>query len=160
MKASLTKATYSKQATTIFAVIFALMAILGFMSIMTPESGGDSGIATETLPIRTNYSGYLLRVVVVTVTMIVVLIFGLQIYKKQIKLKGKNNLTVNFQGRHYLNDKQYLLKLEIEGKQILLGVSETSINFLTELKPDEDMDETNPSFGTVMDLETNKGQRV
>ncbi len=158
MRSSLTKATYSKQATTVFAVIFALMAILGFMSIITPDSGRDIATAKETLPVTSNYSGYLLRVVVVTITMIVVLIVGLQIYKKQIKLKGKNNLSVTIHERYYINDKQYLLKVEIEDKQILLGVSEASINFLTELNSHGT--ENSPSFGTILDLETNKGTQV
>jgi len=161
MIGNIKKATYSKQATTLFALIFALMAILGLVSIMSPNSADEIVTPSQTIPVTNTYTGYLLRVVVVTLTMIVLLIIALKIYQKQMKLKGKNNLVLNIQGRHYINEKQYLLKVNIEGKYLLLGVSESSINFISELDaPVDDPDSDTNSFGTILDLETNKATKI
>ena len=160
MRPALKKGSYSKQGTTIFAIIFALMAILGLMSIMSPDTAEEAS-STETLHTPNTYTGYLLRVVVVTITMIVVLIVGLKIYNKQMKLKGKNSLNLNVMGRHYINDKQYLLKVNIEDRNLLLGVTESNISLITELESMvEDDDQEAASFGTILDLETNKETRV
>lgn len=155
------KVTARKQATNIFALLFALMAILGLISIISPDVAEVAQTSTESIQPRSNYSGYLLRIVVVTITMIAVLIVSLKIYKKQMKLKGGNNLRVTTLGKHYINDKQYLLKVNIEDKNILLGVSDSSINYLTELEysADEKADEDR-SFGTILDLETNEETKV
>ncbi len=155
----LQKATYSKQTTKIFIIIFGLMAILGLISIMTPASS-EAPAEIEPLHTSSTYSGYLLRVVVVTFTMIVLLIVGLKVYSGQMKLKGKNNLRLNILGRHYLNQKQYLLKVNIEDRNLLLSVSESNINFITELESPADDETDEPSFGTILDLETNKETRV
>lgn len=166
MKPRLSKVTYNKQATTIFALLFAAMAIMGFVSILTPQGEPTSQAlqvtadAPQQVPMHNTYSGYLLRVVVVTLVMIVVLIMGLRLYNKQLKLKGKNNLDLIPLGKHYLNDKQYLLKVKVEDRNILLGVSETSINFITELDGDDDPEIDKPSFGTVLDLETNQETKL
>ncbi len=149
------KQIYNKQGTTLFAIIFALIAILGFVSILSPEPSKTPEPA-ETFQTRSTYSGYLFRVVIVTLTMIVVLIVGLSVYKKQIKSKSKSNLTLNIIGRHYINDKQSLIKVHVEGKYLLLGVSETSINYITELeRPGDDLEEQE-DFGSILDLETRK----
>lgn len=155
------KAIYSKQVTNIFALIFAVIAILGFISIFSPDHSENDAPIAENLKPQNTYSSYLLKVVVVTITMIVMLVLGLRVYKKQTRLKAKNSLLVDVLGRHYINDKQYLLKIEVEDKYLLLGVSDTSINCLVELdKPKQLADEDESSFGTVLDLETNKAAQV
>ncbi len=160
------KKTYNKKASNIFVVIFALMAILGMISTMSPDTveGDMEPGSTESLQTRSTYSGYLLRIMVVTVTMVIILIVGLKIYNKQMRLKGKNNLSVTMLGRHYINDKQYLLKVFIEDRHLLLSVSDANINFLTELEApgdeEEEEAEKDQSFGTILDLETNKESKV
>ncbi|MCF6238378.1 MAG: hypothetical protein L3J79_06150, partial [Candidatus Marinimicrobia bacterium] len=84
MRPRLTKTTYSKQGTAIFAVIFAMIAILGMMSILTPDKIEEPDEVSQVITTRSNYSGYLMRVVVVTLTMMVVLRVGLRIYRKQL----------------------------------------------------------------------------
>ncbi len=155
------KAVYSKQVTNVFALLFAIIAILGFISIFTPDHSENNATITENLKPQNTYSSYLLKVAVVTITMIVMLVLGLRVYKKQIRLKAKNSLVVDILGRHYISDKQYLLKVDVEDKYLLLGVSDTSINCLAELdKPKELDDEDGSSFGTVLDLETKKTVQV
>lgn len=123
------------------------------VEVLSPDS--------EVLQTRSTYSGYLLRIVIVTLALIVVILTGLRIYQKQIKLKGKNNLNVTMMGRHYINDKQYLLKVFIEDRNILLGVSDSAINFITELEaPADDVEDEDASFGTILDLETNKATKA
>lgn len=161
MRTQLNKGKYSPLASRLFALIFALIAILGMMSIFSPEPIEVPDTEQEVFKPRTTYSGYLLRVVTVTVIMVVFIIAGLWLYKKQLTHKGKNNLNVNLLGKHYLNDKQYLLKVLIEDRYILLGVSESSINYLTELDNMEDEQEPKPgSFGTILDLDTNEETQV
>ena len=123
------------------------------VEVLSPDS--------EVLQTRSTYSGYLLRIVIVTLALIVVILTGLRIYQKQIKLKGKNNLNVTMMGRHYINDKQYLLKVFIEDRNILLGVSDNAINFITELEvPADEVEDEDTSFGTILDLETNKATKA
>ncbi len=161
MKPKLKKAVYSKQGTNLFAIIFALMAILGFISILSPEVAEQVPASEEAFSSRTIYSGYLLRVVIVTVTMIVILIVGLKFYKKRMKISGKDNLNMNVLGRHYISDKQYLLKVMIEDKYLLLGISESNISYLTQLAgPVDDPDEKTATFGTILDLETDKASKA
>jgi len=155
MSFTLKKSVYSKQSTLIFALIFAAIAILGFASLISPAASTKIAAPNEAVSSQGTYSGYLTRVVIVTFTMVVVLIIGLRIYKQQMVLKGKNNLAVTIMGRHYINDKQYLLKVNIESKNMLLGITESNITFLTELQHSEaEADES--SFGSVLDLKTNK----
>jgi len=151
----------SKQATYLFAMIFALIAIAGFVSLVSPGTPEAPAAGSETLPTNSKYSGYLFRVVAVTSALVVFLIVGLRIYRKQIQLSGKNNINLNLLGRYYLNDKQYLLKVTIDDRNLLLGVSDSSINLITELDLDrnDDSDEPTP-FGRVLDLETNKETQV
>ena len=156
MKSRLAKSVYNKQGTMLFAIIFAMIAVLGFVSILSPGAGEEIVTPTSEIQAHSNYSGYLFRVVIVTLTMIIVLIVGLKIYRKQMKLSGKNNLDISTISRHYINDKQYLLKVFVEEKYLLLGVSDTSINFITELSSpiDEDHEKAAP-FGTILDMKKN-----
>lgn len=147
------------QGTKIFVVIFALITILGFVSILSPDPKADPPApATEqALQPSSTYSGYLFRVVAVTLLLIVFLVIGLRLYRKQILLKGKNSLNMNLLGRYYINDKQYLLKVSIDDRNLLLGVSDSSINLITELDMDEaEAEISDRPFGTILDLETNK----
>ena len=151
------KTISGKQGRFLFLVIFALITILGFVSIISPDKPMTTPTenSEKTLDTRGTYSGYLFRVVAVTVALVVFLIVGLRIYRKQIQLHGKNSINMNMLGRYYINDKQYLLKVAIEDRNLLLGVSESSINLITELDLDDvDPDEPKTPFGTILDLET------
>jgi flagellar biogenesis protein FliO len=131
------------------------------MSILTPESAPVPEEPSQVINTRSDYSGYLFRVVMVTLTMIVGLVIGLRIYQKKMKLSGKNNLELSILGRHYINGKQYLLKVLVEDRYLLLGVSDSSINFITELEDPDDNDSTSDtSFGSILDLETKEETRV
>ena len=46
------------------------------------------------------------------------------------------NATANIEvlGKHYINTKQHLLIVRIDKRKMVLGVSDSSINFLTELE--------------------------
>ncbi|MEA3286008.1 MAG: flagellar biosynthetic protein FliO [Candidatus Marinimicrobia bacterium] len=161
MRTKLNKASYNKQGSTIFAIIFALIAILGIMSILTPPSVPEPEEPSQIINTRSNYSGYLSRVVIVTLTMIVILVVGLKMYQKNNKRGGKNSLGINILGRHYINNKQYLLKVLVEDKYLLLGVSESTINFITELEDSTDMgSSSDTSFGSIIDLETKEETKV
>lgn len=144
----------SKQANFLFIAIFAIIAVLGFVSILSPSSSSTVEAEDQPLQTRSTYSGYLFRVVAVTLAMVVFLIVGLRIYRKQIQLQGKNSINLDLLGRYYINDKQYLLKVAIDDRNLLLGVSENSINMITEL--DLGDDDQGESFGRILDLETNQ----
>ena len=151
------------QATTLFIILFALIAILGFTSILSPGDGDGADIQTvegePQLPTpSTAYSSYLMKVMAVTFLMIAALIVGLRVYRKQMHLRGKNNLKLNVLGKFYLNDKQYLMKVNIDDRDLLLGVSEQSINLITELSMDAEPED--PSFGHILDLETKESRPV
>ena len=150
----------NKRATAIFALLFALIAILGLVSIITPQPGTDTGDQEAPLKTRSTYSGYLFRVVAVTITLVVFLVVGLRVYRKQVMLRGKNSLSINLLGRYYINDRQYLLKVAIDDRNLLLGVSEGSISLITELDAEAAEAPEKRSFGRILDLENNKETQV
>ena len=43
------------------------------------------------------------------------------------------SLNIEVLGKHYINTKQHLLIVRIDKRKMVLGVSDSSINFLTEL---------------------------
>ncbi len=161
MKSSLKRQPAKKQGSTLFAIIFGIIAILGLMSILSPSPDAVTSDSVDGFGSRGTYTGYLFKVVAVTITMVIILIVGLRIYKKQLGVKGKNNLNLSVLGRHYINDKQYLLKVSVEDKYMLLGVSDSNINYITELSgPSDEDDDEQASFGTILDLETNEERPV
>ena len=104
---------------------------MGFMSILTPESAPEPEEPSQIINTRSTYSGYLFRIIIVTLTLVVGLVVGLKIYQRKVHHNGKNNLDISMLGRHYINSKQYLLKVMVEDRYLLLGVSDSAINFIT-----------------------------
>jgi len=161
MSPKLNKISQKKYGSTLFAIIFGMIAVLGFMSILSPTPDVVTPETADGFNSQGTYTGYLFKIVAVTLTMIVVLIVGLRIYKKQLSVTGTKNFSIHILGKHYINNKQYLLKVFVEDKYMLLGVSDSSINFISELDgPAEGSDGESKNFGTILDLETNQESKV
>jgi len=138
------------------ALIFILIAIIGMILIYTkpdhkksesaPMPEVESGQLQKSYP-KPALGSYLIRTVVVTGAIIVLIIIGAKVYRRRLK----NDLPFRFQlkvvGRKYLSPKQYLAVIKTGQRHLLLGVTDNSIQLLTELNDEElisDRDETGP----------------
>jgi len=138
------------------ALIFILIAIIGMILVYTKPDYQKSKSApvpeVESEQIQKNYpkpalGSYLIRTVVVTGAIIVLIIIGAKVYRRRLK----NDLPFRFQlkvvGRKYLSPKQYLTIIKTGQRHLLLGVTDNSIQLLTELQDEElisDEDDTGP----------------
>ena len=90
---------------------------------------------------RPNYPTLIVRVTLLTVIAGLCTYVFVKYYRNKIQpLNASANVEVL--GKHYINTKQHLLIVRIDKRKMVLGVSDSSINFLTEL---EFSDERNKS---------------
>jgi|GEM_PF-749109 len=138
------------------AFIFILIAIIGMILVYTKPDDQKSKPApepeVESEQIQKSYpkpalGSYLIRTVVVTGAIIVFIVVGAKVYRRRLK----NDLPFRFQlklvGRKYLSPKQYLAVIKTGQRHLLLGVTDNSIQLLTELKDEElitEEDDTGP----------------
>ena len=59
-----------------------------------------------------------------------------------VLVKGNPAENIEVLGKHYINTKQHLLIIRIDKRKMVLGVSDSSINFLTELETSDEPEET------------------
>lgn len=138
------------------AFIFILIAIIGMILVYTkPDSKKseaapvpeiESGQNQKSYP-KPAWEVYLFRTVVVTGAIVVLIVIGAKVYRRRLK----NNLPFQFQlklvGRKYLSPKQYLAIIKTGQRHLLLGITDNSIQLLTELNDEElisDEEDTGP----------------
>lgn len=131
----------SKGGNYALAALFGLIFLLGIWSVLSPEpTVVDDGDSPANSP--SSYGGYLLRVMLITLALIAVLIVVARVAKKQNMLAQTTDLKMRILGKRYISPKQYFMKVMIDDRYLLLGVSEQSINLITELaEPGELPDE-------------------
>ena len=81
---------------------------------------------------RPNYPTLIVRVTLLTAIAGLCTYVFVKYYRNKIQpLNASANIEIL--GKHYINTKQHLLIVKIDNRKIVLGVSDSSINFLTEL---------------------------
>ena len=81
---------------------------------------------------RPNYPTLIVRVTLLTAIAGLCTYVFVKYYRNKIQpLNSSANIEVL--GKHYINTKQHLLIVRIDKRKMVLGVSDSSINFLTEL---------------------------
>jgi flagellar biogenesis protein FliO len=140
---------------SLFILIFALI-IIGFPvnsgsdnadSSLTVSSKQDSSVFyRDRMPLTDNEGssifGYLVRVIFVTAVLIVCIVFGAKFYRKWVfKQMGPVKNRIRVLGRQAVGPKQFIVLVSIEGKKYALGVTDQSVNILTDLGPMEENDE-------------------
>ena len=81
---------------------------------------------------RPDYPTLIIRVTLLTAIAGLCTFIFVKYYKNKIQpLNASANIEIL--GKHYINTKQHLLIVRIDKRKMVLGVSDSSINFLTEL---------------------------
>lgn len=81
---------------------------------------------------RPNYPEMIVRVTILTLIASLMAYFFIKYYRKKIDPLGTAS-NIEILGKHYINSKQHLLLIRVEDRKLMLGVSDSSINYITEL---------------------------
>ncbi len=81
---------------------------------------------------RPNYPEMIVRVTILTSIASLMAYFFIKYYRKKIDPLGTAS-NIEILGKHYINSKQHLLLIKVEDRKLMLGVSDSSINYITEL---------------------------
>ncbi len=92
------------------------------------------------VPARPDLGGYLLKVVLVTLFIIVLIIVGARWYGKFTNFNPGSS-QIRILAKHNVGPKQLLLMIRIERKKLLIGVTENSINLLSDLGESDDSED-------------------
>ena len=119
----------------VFAVVSALILIL---FILFPGENATNDVAQanssnygESVPFNSNYSHYFLRTLGITGIIIILILVGFKWYKNKLSFEG-DYFSMEILGKQHISPKQYLMMVRIEGRKLLMGVSEHSINLVKE----------------------------
>jgi flagellar biogenesis protein FliO len=115
-------------------IVLLILSVVFSGSFNTIESL-DSNVSSEqetNKNSRPNYPALIVRVTLLTAIAGLCTYIFVRYYKNKIQ---PLNATANIEvlGKHYINTKQHLLIVRIDKRKMVLGVSDSSINFLTEL---------------------------
>ena len=119
----------------VFAVVSALILIL---FILFPGENATNDVAQanssnygESVPFNSNYSHYFLKTLGITGIIIILILVGFKWYKNKLSFEG-DYFSMEILGKQHISPKQYLMMVRIEGRKLLMGVSEHSINLVKE----------------------------
>ena len=149
---------HSTRGSYILVLIFGLLFVISVWSILNPEPTAVDEPEVERAANGPSYGEYLLRLVLVGGALVVVLIVVARVIKRKTSHSANQTLDMHILGKRYLNPKQYFMKVMIEDRFLLLGVTDQNISLITELPdPGEDVIEDikkqseQPTFGSILD---------
>ena len=123
----------------IVIVGFIITAIFYLAWDSTPENNSPNSYqiaqtdsSNYTVPARPNLSGYLFKVILVTVIIMVLIVLGAKWYGKFSTIAGSSS-QIKILAKTHIGSKQILLIIRIEGRKLLLGVTDHSINLISDL---------------------------
>jgi len=79
-----------------------------------------------------SYPGFVMKTIIITCAIIVLFVLGAKLYKKQQRSEIFDKMKIDIIGRKYIDAKHYLIMVSVQGRQLLLGVSDNSINLIAE----------------------------
>ena len=88
------------------------------------------------------YTGGIIKTIVISALFIIFLIAGIILFRKKFKSSRAFGMDMEILGKKYFGQKQFLIMVKIEGRKLLLGVTDNSINLIKEFEVDEN-DEIN-----------------
>ena|GEM_PF-5425178 len=118
----------------IFLVLF--QPKVTFAQSVTKDSllFSNTDSTTSIQPQNNRMEGYYYRVFVVTGLIILILLIGLNIYKKKSgHLTAVNKQAIKIIARRAIGPKQYILLAIIDGRKFALGVTDQSVNKIADL---------------------------
>jgi flagellar biogenesis protein FliO len=119
-------------------------------SIIAVQSSDSSMVFRERESLikkeQSSFFGYLVRVIFVTAIVIVLIIFGLKSYKKYIL----HNVTlsqnrIRILGRQAVGHKQYVVIIVLGNRKYALGVTDHSVNLITDMGEIDEKEEQEES---------------
>ena len=72
----------------------------------------------------------------ITAFIIILILVGFKWYKNKLSFEG-DYFSMEVLGKQHISPKQYLMMVRIEGRKLLMGVSEQSINLVKEFVEEE-----------------------
>lgn len=123
------------------ALVFMLIAVMGILmtfSSLPQNAKSDQGsqpVSAEKgagTTFDSNYPGFVLKTIIVTGAIIVLFVLGAKLYKKQQRSEIFDKIKIDIIGRKYIDAKHYLIMVSVQGRQLLLGVSDNSISLIAE----------------------------
>ena len=124
----------------IFAVIMLLfLSALVFMADLDTREKSELELNNQKMENQQvsdmnefSFGSYLLKVALITGLIIFILIIGAKWYSKFTK-QNQNNSKIKILSRHSLGPKQFMLIVGVEQKKYLIGVTEQTINLLSDM---------------------------
>jgi len=122
------------------AVIFAMIALIGALMVLSPDNKKPENVIDQEVSEnsqfgkgnRPDYLKYMSRMIIVTSLMIIVIIYGAKWYKGKMQRNDSYTLSMKILGKQFLGSKHFLTMVRIDGKNFLLGVTDQSINLISE----------------------------
>jgi flagellar biogenesis protein FliO len=111
------------------------------------QNSALDSVQTSETP-STSMTGYLLKVIFVTIFIIAVLIIGAKWFGKINKISG-NTSFIKILSRQHVGPKQFLMMVAVEKKKILIGVTENSINHVMDMGEYNESDDA--KYNTIND---------
>jgi flagellar protein FliO/FliZ len=154
----------SKQVSYGAAFLFAMIMLVGvtLMLISIPHEKPAIAVSqsvpdsTHILPQTSrDLSGTMYKVLWVTIVILAVIFFGARWYKKNIlNEKMPNGTAMRIVSRQVIGHGQSLVIAHVEGKKILLGVTDHQINLLADLgeltEAEKNAAPRSPEFATIL----------
>ena len=135
-KINLKKAKDYNRNILIGTLLFLGVSLFISSSLSTNKEPNNKNVAIAAEPNenknRPDYPTLIIRVTLLTAIAGLCTFIFVKYYKNKIQpLNASANIEIL--GKHYINTKQHLLIVKIDKRKMVLGVSDSSINFLTEL---------------------------
>jgi len=140
------------------AMIFFLIAITGvILTISSPaeKPNSDENEKPSTQTVRseqlnsTNYNVYFLRVILITAAIVLVILLGSKWYRRKMGTGNSNKIEMNILSRRYIGPKHSLIIVGVAGRRFLLGITDNTINLISEF---ENCDETEDTVVTINEV--------
>ena len=128
-------------------ILFFLYPDDGTSNNLPQINTGDNG---DRIPFKSKYSNYFLRTLGITGLIIVFILIGFKWYKSKLVQNG-DHFSMEVLGKQHISPKQYLIMVRIEGKKLLMGVTDQSINLVKEFAG-EKQNETNMDSNDISGL--------
>ena len=135
------------------AFVFVIIAIVGIVLLSSSmQNFSQSKKSKETPPVEkkvseqsdysSNYSNFIIRTVSVTAAILVLIVVFSRWYKRRGRSDSTSRIDIQVMGRKYVGPKHYLMMVNVEGRNLLLGVTDGSINLITEYDEGEIIDKS------------------
>lgn len=123
-----------------------VLLMLGMITVLHAQTSVDT-LANDYMTVenpadvnQTNFGSMVLRTVVSLIAVVGIVFLGMYFLKHVVYRKKTGGLDIRVIGSTSLEPKKGIYLINVEGRRLLLGVTEASISFLAELEkksPDE-----------------------